>query len=236
VEEIKGIPSEFLPETDSSQITNLGVINAWIGQGGLHYHRRHPYGCTHENYFAIITDVAKYLNLNLLNIEDYLPEVNFEKLELYSKIEKTMEEYKKNYKKIIFISNGDVLSEQSMNFDFTPIVESLSSKNLDCLFLLSKKTNIERKNVVFTDDITGIIPDLLYISQISTHCDVIVGRDSGPYCFTHVKENILNPQKKYICFSGNRDSGKFYSGSKVDFIWSSNYNVDNIHNTIQNNI
>ena len=116
------------------------------------------------------------------------------------------------------------------------IVESLSSKNLDCLFLLSKKTNIERKNVVFTDDITGIIPDLLYISQISTHCDVIVGRDSGPYCFTHVKENILNPQKKYICFSGNRDSGKFYSGSKVDFIWSSNYNVDNIHNTIQNNI
>jgi hypothetical protein len=236
VEEIKGVPLEFLPETDSSQIANLGVINTWIGQGGLHYHRRHPYGCTYENYFAIITDVANYLNLNISNIEDYLPSVNFQNLEHFDKIKTIMEDYKKSYKKIIFVSNGDVLSEQSLNFDFTEIVDGISSKYDEYLFLLSKKTDLIRDNVIYTDDITKVTPDLLYISLISLYCDVIIGRDSGPYCFTHVKENILNPNKKYICFSGNRDSGKFYSKSKVDFVWSNNYNINNIINTIEYNI
>ena len=236
VEEIKGIPSEFLPETDSSQIAHSGVINAWIGQGGLHYHSRPPCGCTFENYFEIIKDVARYLNLNLSNIEDYLPEVNFNKVGNYDVISSKMNHLKLKYKKIILISNGDVMSEQSSNFDFTDIVDELSKKYHDYLFLLTKNTYLLKENVIYTEDITQILPDLLQISLISLFCDVIIGRDSGPYCFTHVKDNILNPNKKYICFSGNRQSGIFYSNSKVDFTWSNNYNLNDIKNIIDNKI
>ncbi len=236
VEEIKGIPSEFLPETDSSQIAYNGVINAWIGQGGLHYHSRQPYGCTFENYFEIIKDVARYLQLKISNTEDYLPEVNFNKIENFDKITDKMNNFKLNYRKIILISNGDVMSEQSVNFNFTEIVDELSKKYNDYLFLLTKKTSLINENVIYTESITQTLPDLLQISLISLFCDVIIGRDSGPYCFTHVKDNILNPNKKYICFSNNKQSGIFYSNSKVDFTWSNNYNLNDIKNIIDSKI
>ena len=46
--------------------------------------------------------------------------------------------------------------------------------------------------------------DLLEISYLSKFVNgVIVGKNSGPYTYTHTKANILNPSKHYVCFSKN---------------------------------
>ena len=43
--------------------------------------------------------------------------------------------------------------------------------------------------------------DLNEISYLSLFCDTIIGRASGPYVFTQVKENLYNPNKTFLAFT-----------------------------------
>jgi hypothetical protein len=60
-----------------------------------------------------------------------------------------------------------------------------------------------KDNVFFTDDIfagaTG--GDINEIAYLSTHAEVIVGKNSGPFMFTHVWDNIMNPNKAFVSLS-----------------------------------
>jgi len=69
--------------------------------------------------------------------------------------------------------------------------------------------------------------DLNEISYLSTFCDVIIGRGSGPYCFSHVKKNIFNENKTYISVCSDKNNGVIYQG-KATNIWSNNYNQNEI--------
>jgi hypothetical protein len=104
------------------------------------------------------------------------------------------------------------------------------------LFIVTKPVNEINENIVNVEKITNTYPDLLYISQISTYCDVIVGRASGPYCFTQLKNNLLDSNKTYISFNNNIDEGRFYFNLKSKFVWSDNYEQENIIKTIKNNL
>ena len=80
--------------------------------------------------------------------------------------------------------------------DINHLIEKLSDNYPHIDFILTEKSNIVKNNVLHTSDIimtSGC--DLNEISYLSTKCDIIVGRASGPYCFTHVKENMLNTNK-----------------------------------------
>jgi hypothetical protein len=55
--------------------------------------------------------------------------------------------------------------------------------------------------VKYTGDIIKVEnSDLNEISYLSTFCDIIVGRSSGPFTFSNVKENIFDGNKAFLCF------------------------------------
>jgi hypothetical protein len=144
--------------------------------------------------------------------------------------------YKSNFEKIILISNGDVYSGQSYNFDFTEIIKKLSINNKNILFLTCQAIPTDYENILCTSNITEIIPDLLQISYISTHCSAIVGRASGPFCFAHTKDNLTDVNKTFISFGNNMNECIFYNRQKSKSIWSNNYDFQNVLDMIQNNI
>jgi hypothetical protein len=148
-----------------------------------------------------------------------------------------MKELKLKYDLIILVCDGNVNSGQSHNFSFTPIVENLSENNPNCLFLSTNQLYHNKSNIISTHpQITELLPDLLQISLISTYCDIIVGRASGPYCFSQTKENFNDDKKTFISFSNTESEGIFYYEGKNKNLWSNNFDYNNVTTTIQNEI
>jgi hypothetical protein len=107
------------------------------------------------------------------------------------------------YKKNVIICNGPALSGQSKPFDWNIIIDYLSRKFPNVQFICTdngykKKTS----NVAFTSDIIGIKEcDLNEIAYLSTFCEVIIGRTSGPNSYTMIKENSFDSRKTLLSFS-----------------------------------
>ena len=133
------------------------------------------------------------------------------------------------------VSNGEVLSGQSENFDFTPIIKYLSEKFPNVEFILTHKSNVSQKNVHYTSDIIQIPEcDLNEISYLSLKCDVTIGRASGPIGFTHVKENFNNKKMLMIGISNIESESFWYiptNGCKC--LWTNNYNLEFLQKFIE---
>jgi hypothetical protein len=232
--EIKGVPPNF--DIHWSNLNNKNV-NSWIGQQNMIFVNTPIPGCSFENYFTLVKQIISHYGIDIKTDEHfYLPVVNYERIHNYEMINEKMSELKSKYKKIILLSNGNVNSGQSLNIDLSTVIINLANINPNCLFLTTNDIQTEYDNIINTSVLTNTIPDLLQISLISTFCDVIVGRASGPYCFTHTKENLLNENKTYISFSYNQNEGIWYKGLRAKQLWSSDFNLHNMFLTINNTI
>lgn len=213
------------------------IINTWIGQKSYKYLlNSEEDGCCFVNYWRMLTEVFNNMGIEIMEPESYLPTVNYQNLSDFDTISKKFHDIIDRYKKVILISNGDVLSQQSSNFDFTPIIKDLSQKHPDYIFLVTKSIKHDSENIVYTSDITNKDPDLLYISYFSTKSNVIIGRSSGPYVSSFVQENILDENKTFIAINNKKCEGYFYKKMKSKFVWTDNYKMKNIKSTIENNI
>jgi hypothetical protein len=234
VSEISGVPHHFDIHMNDLQNRN---VNSWIGQQNMIFVNTQIPGCSFENYFHLVKIILNHYNLEINpNEEYYLPTVNYEKILNYESVSRRMSEIKSKYNKIILISNGNVNSGQAINVDLSGAIVALANNNPSSLFLTTTPINHNHPNIIDTSSLTNANPDLLQISLISTFCDIIVGRASGPYCYTHTKENLLNPNKTYISFSNNPNEGVWYKNSKAKQIWSPDFNLNNIFITINNEI
>jgi len=145
-----------------------------------------------------------------------LPQIYFNNLDTESMVDSL--NYISERKKVILICNNDTKSGQSVNFKFDDIVLNLANnfKKFNYLFIVSNDIGIENENVI---PASSIIKDkeneLLKIGYLSTFCDVIIGRASGPFCFTHVKQNLMSENKKYISFTNKREEGVWFEKSKA---------------------
>lgn len=236
VNEIVGIPSNY--DIHNTNLEN-NIVNTWIGQKQMIYVSHQPIpGCSFTNHFKLVTDICNFYNIELdSNFNNYLPSVNNNNLKSYNNIVEKIKELKLKYDLIILVCDGNVNSGQSHNFNFIPIVEHLSENNPNCLFLSTNQLYHNKSNIITTyPQITESLPDLLQISLISTYCDIIVGRASGPFCFTHTKENFNDDKKTFISFTFNESEGIFYYDGKNKNLWSNNLNYPNMITTIQNEI
>jgi hypothetical protein len=232
VTEIIGIPSEF--DMNRTDIQN-GLINAWIGQGCRTYVHNER-GCDFNNHLSLVKNVCEELNVELNPQIDYLPYVNYNNLQNIQSLKSKIELIKLKYDKIILVCDGDVRSGQSENFNFSDILLELSTKYKN-YFFLSTNNNFDLPNLISTHpNLTSGLPDLLEISYISKFCDVIVGRSSGPFCYTHTLENFYNKEKTFISFTHNKYEGVFFNESTCKNIWSNNFNLNSIYETIDSNI
>jgi hypothetical protein len=225
-------PPTWNPEPDFSKYP---PICTWIGQENMKYYFSVNHGCSYENHFALCKSLAQKLGIEVEDdMNKYIPYVNYDLLPNIDSIKSKMAEFQKHYSKIVLISNGIVNSAQSVNFDFTPILKTLAVLKPHVLFLTTEECGQINPNVVCTSTITEVIPDLLQISYISTLCDVIIGRASGPFCFCHNKDNMLNPNKTFISFSNNIYEGVFYQNQKSKYFWTNNSDQTSILSFIHN--
>jgi|TARA_R100000388_G_scaffold89649_1_gene70532 hypothetical protein len=212
---VKDQVSEF--QENGEQIV---AINAWVGSADFF---RSFCGCCFTGNLKLWRRVWKILeDRHDLFVErpennnDILPQIDYKKYPLTSVIDEHIENT--NYEKRIFVSNGPVLSGQSHNFNFDPIVEKLAQENPTVAFYMTDTTNLNLPNVFKTRYLIGKDGcDLNENSYLSRFCDVIVGRGSGPFCFAGVVENFLDQEKVFCSFSHGRPEGFWYQEGRCEY-------------------
>lgn len=211
-----------------------GLINAWIGHSAEYLNNGQ--GCDFSNHFKLVQKVCDDLQIKIGNPLDYLPYVNYNNLLNITDIKAKIDSFKLKFNKIILFCDGNVRSGQSEIFDFSPIIHNLANKYKNYLFI-STNNVFNSDNVVSSHPhITNSYPDLLEISYLSTFCDVIIGRSSGPFCYTHTSDNFNDTNKTFISFTHIEYEGKFLKDTKCKNIWSNNFNTDSILKTIEDNL
>ncbi len=218
------------------------IIDTWIGQ--LHYKGMSAterilnegafLGCNFPSYYSVMGKVYENLNLvaSLKPVEYYLPTINYACFDI-----KNIDRYFAGKKKLnVLISNNVTMSGQAPEVAFNEIVAALAGTYPDVDFLISNNDGsiATGQNVILCTDIINnpeTICDLNEISYISTHCDLIVGRSSGPYTFSVVKENILSKQFVCICRS-QRDS--WFLEDSTNILWTNNPSADYLIQLLSN--
>lgn len=178
-------------------------VNVWIG-GYFSPDNEYNMECSLRGFHRMFSLICNAINdrygisLKLKDPEHYFPSIDYSKFDCKSIDEFLSED--KNDK--VLICNGPSLSGQSRyNSDMSEIIEPLSQENPDKTFILTKKFKTDCSNIKFTDDIINSQScDLNEISYVSKFCKLIVGRNSGPFCFTVTKENINDENKKFLAF------------------------------------
>lgn len=190
------IPENILQEEQLTINDDTIYINTWVGQKNKYFVDN--IGINLKANYEIYKEIYKKLNIKLENIEHYIPNIDYGYFDI-KKINHFLEGKEKYIK--ILISNGITRSGQCDNFDMNEIIDCISSLYKNVLFVLTdSKNRIDKNNIFYTDDIIDKKCDLNEISYLSTFCDIIIGRSSGPYAFTMTRDNLFNSKKTFICF------------------------------------
>ena len=206
-------------------------INTWMGAykrsmikfGGLNM------SAMHEQWSIIFDEINKQFGTNLqLSSKKtrYLPNIDPTFLSLNN-----IDEYLKKsfHNKKIILCNGAPKSLQSFQYDMSNQINQLALEHPDMHFICTAKIQTNQSNVLFTDDIikdteeeskrapwedrNQNICDLLEISYLSEHCDLIVGKNSGPFCFCETGRNYLDTKKSFLSFNVSWGIGTLESES-----------------------
>lgn len=188
-----------------------------------------------DAYYEYYSFIYNKLSINLDNKNNYIPTINYSKFEIEN-IDKFIQQ---NDKFKLLFCNGKVLSGQSkLTLDnIFYIIDKLSDMHKNIDFILTEKIDIIKENILFTDDIINCqLPDLNEISYLSTFCNIILGRTSGPYCFTLTKDNLNDSEKTHISISSNFITSFYTEFSKSDRILITDNDNDKIINSINDEI
>lgn len=236
--DIEGLKREVVEDNILYDLRNDSIvdreqatyINTWYCQSDHKYMRAtNSTNCNFHIVYAIFQDKFSYFGIEIEPFIYYLPKINFDNLDL--SYTKQIVNETSSFRKKVLICNSPVLSGQAPNFNFNPIVKKLSINNPDVVFLCTDSVD-ERINVFNIKELS-----LNEIGYISTFCDVIVGRASGPYVFSIIEENILNTEKTFICFCEDETiSSGLREGIQCRFVWSKDYSESNIYDKIQESI
>jgi hypothetical protein len=204
-------------------------INTWIGRDRKYVLGRD--GCTLEMLYAMYKEMGLTLKEDVYS---YLPVFDFSYYQI-SGIDDHVAKFLD--KKKILICNGRVTSEQSMNFDFTPVIKRIAIDYPDKLFYLTAPINSELpENVYLAKDVIGELPcDLVEIGYLSTFCDVIIGRSSGPFMYTQHRPNWYDPTKTFLSFTYTIQASHFVLGNGLPAkkMWSPATDENGIYTKIK---
>lgn len=212
------LPHEINDRIRYHDVNGVFYINTWVGAYG---NAVIPAGEHHANYPSLYTmwmhiydTIDNLFGVNLQrtqNIMQYIPATDWTPYNTKPAIE-----FAGNKDRIVLFCNGLVRSTQSNLGVMNDIVEQLSHDYPTISFVCTTKfdtSNFVNKNVFFTDDIFANTPngDINEIAFLSTKCEMIVGKNSGPFMFTHVRENFLSEEKAFFSCS-HRPSDSYAHG------------------------
>jgi len=189
-------------------------VNTWIGS----YFDKYTGECTLNFNMKMWADIYEDINtvfgkkMKLGPVENYLPYVDYTKYDLANV---NMYVDNESKRKIMFC-NGPALSgqcEYNGNMDY--IINPLAERNPDKIFITTHKISTGLENVIYTEDIIKSDRcDLNEISYLSKYCDLLVGRNSGPFCYVSTGENLNDTRKTFYAF-GHQESDCFSLGIPV---------------------
>lgn len=187
-------------------------INTWIGVWSDIFNKHQ--GVNMFSLYESWENIFDKFGLKLReDPESYLPTIDYSFFNL-----KNIDEYVSTPKKRILFCNGKPMSGQSFDSDMGDIINAFAEKHPEIDFICTQKFPTMSLNVLFTDDIiddreeffTGVNPywfnkptnicDLNEISYLSTKCDAIVGKNSGPFVFCETYDNLKDESKVIVSF------------------------------------
>lgn len=189
------------------------AINTWIGvwdeiftkHGGVNLQS------LYESWSEIFNKMGVILHTDP---ERYLPDVDYN----FFNLTKVNNFLNSNSRKKILVCNGKPMSNQSFDSDMSGVIHRFAYLHKDIDFICTKKIKTDMLNILCTDDIiqdseqyfTGVNPywfdrpvntcDLNEISYLSTKCDAIIGKNSGPFVFCETARNLKDPNKVIVSF------------------------------------
>lgn len=221
-----GQPDNLDPKSPFYQDEETLYVNTWIG---CHWDIFCEHGGINMNslwhsWDSMLDTINEFFDTDIKlreEKESYLPSIDFSKFDV-----KSIDDFLNHTKdsKRVLICNGVPKSGQSFNSNMQEFLEPLADKFDTVSFICTEKFKTESKNIFFTDDIildTDIEEkrapwedrelnncDLQEISYLSEHCDLIVGKNSGPFVFCETKNNYMDPAKKFLSFNVSWGIGK----------------------------
>jgi hypothetical protein len=180
-------------------------VNTWVGSYGWDVM---PRGEDHANWLSLhgmFKMIAQQLNtLNGMNLNIGDDPLNYVASSDWSKFDITGADAfvaKHAGQRLHLICNGLVRSTQSNLGTMDTTIETLAQRYPRDVFVCTAKFDTVLDNIAFTDDIFGLGNDINEIAYLSTRCATIVGKNSGPYMFAHVRDNIFDENKAFVSLS-----------------------------------
>jgi hypothetical protein len=146
----------------------------------------------------------------------------------------------------VLLCNGQPMSGQTnmpagaLEEAIGPLIEKYS----DALFIITNPAVDESRpdsfekfgvhhNVRYVDRIIVGVDgcDLPEVAYLSGYCDVIIGRGSGPYSFSLIRENLTDSNKTFVCFTDDERVARWVYMSdvvKAKIVWSRDYSVESM--------
>lgn len=174
-------------------------INTWVGcwQGTLFNFGEHINFVRLHNIWR---EYFKYLKLDF--VEDpnyYLPVIDYTQYEV---AQADVWFAQQGDRLSVLICNGSANSGQSRVGDLSACVSKLAAELPGVNFVLTQKLNITAANIYYTDDIfAGQENDLNQIAYLAGGCDLIVGKNSGPFSYCQNAANLMNNTLTFLNLS-----------------------------------
>lgn len=245
----RGHPTNFEPQTRFNLVNASHLyINTWAFCYGEYWKdglNLDTLMGTWGHIFETINDKLG-TDIKLKNKEFYIPSINFSHFDV-SSIDKFLSEH---IGKKVLICNGKAMSGQSFKSDMADVINALADSHPTTSFICTQKIDPKKSNIFFTDDI--IVSDSVHmsnapdwyksgrcdlneISYLSESCNLVVGKNSGPFIFCLTQTTLLDSKKTFISFN-KRELDTFPLGAdiKANYIYSNEY--DNAYKIINENL
>jgi len=198
-------------------------INTWIGVftplfTKTQQHCNYPTLTFTWKIISYLIEQALGLKFNILNRQerinpaDWIPSIDWTKYHI-----DPANKFIQNKNKIVLFCNGDVASFQN-HFsgigNLENIISQLSYRHPDTAFVCTQRANINNSgNVFFTSDIFSEVSggDLNEIGYLSRFCTLIVGKNSGPYVFSQIKDNVFRDNCTFYSISDRHSDCLLYN-------------------------
>ena len=185
-------------------------VNTWVGcqwdifckHGGINMNT------FYEQWELLFKGINKFFDSNLKlrsEKESYLPRMDWNKLKIRNK--NSIENFMATIdEKKVLICNNVPASNQSYMYNEDSLIVKIAKDNPDVRFFTTD--HVAQKDDVPSNltDLTVVYSDLedcdlREISYMSTFCDVIIGKNSGPFVFSEIHQNYMDSNKKFVSFN-----------------------------------
>lgn len=183
---------------------NTLYINTWAGTNfdRLYKYRGVNINLLLEQWEEIFDTINKFFLVDIKirkAAESYLPVLNKAFVE-----KENIDSYIKNLQdRRVLVCNNVPLSCQSFRDDMSRFLIPIAENNPNVDIICTNKFKTILNNIKFTSDIikSEKETDLLEISYLSSFCNVIIGKNSGPYVFCETFDNYNNPNMTMVSFN-----------------------------------